>query len=51
LTALTAAYANELFGELEGRSAFAFMETAIGLGNLAGGFALGIVGARLSRVP
>jgi len=49
LTALAAAYANALFGDVEGRGAFAFMETAIGVGNLVGGFALGIVGARLRR--
>lgn len=49
LTALTAAYADRLFGDLEGRSAFAFMETAIGVGNLVGGFALGAIAARVRR--
>ncbi|HET7726452.1 MAG TPA: MFS transporter, partial [Candidatus Limnocylindrales bacterium] len=49
LTALTAAYASQLFGDLEGRSAFAFMETAIGVGNLLGGFALGAFASRLRR--
>jgi len=30
-------------------AAYAFLETAIGIGNLAGGFALGLVGSRLAK--
>ena len=35
----------------EYRATYAFMETAIGLGNLLGGFALGMVAARVRKGP
>src|SRR5262245_12230505 len=51
LTALTAAYA---VGIVTGRAvsaeaAYGFLETAIGVGNLIGGFAIGFIGTRLAR--
>ena len=56
LLALTPFYARDLLrlDEAAGRSfdptsAYAFLETGIGLGNLVGGFAIGLIGARLAR--
>jgi DHA3 family macrolide efflux protein-like MFS transporter len=50
VTALAPVYAAEvLAGEIDGRAAYAFLETAIGVGNLAGGFVLGLVAARVPR--
>ena len=51
LTALTAVYAaNEIVSEAVNPEAiYAFLETGIGVGNLIGGFVLGLVGARLAR--
>ena len=51
LTALTAVYAaNEIVTEAFNPEAiYAFLETGIGVGNLIGGFVLGLVGARLAR--
>ncbi|HUG31096.1 MAG TPA: MFS transporter [Candidatus Limnocylindria bacterium] len=48
--ALTPVYAAEAIdrGGLTDREAYAFIEGAIGAGNLAGGFMIGLVGARLS---
>jgi DHA3 family macrolide efflux protein-like MFS transporter len=36
-------------GSLEGSTAYAFLETGIGLGSLVGGFAVGLVGTRLAK--
>jgi MFS transporter, DHA3 family, macrolide efflux protein len=47
---LTPIYAAEALdrGTVSKETAFGFMEGAIGLGNLIGGFAIGIIGSRLS---
>ena len=51
LIALTVIYASDVFGkEPVGYTAvWGFIETAIGLGNLVGGFAIGLIGARLAK--
>ncbi len=56
LLALTPFYARDLLGTdafarmtLDPTSAYAFLETGIGIGNLVGGFAIGLIGARLAR--
>jgi MFS family permease len=51
LTALTPYYASGIvIGQpIEEEAAYGFLETAIGVGNLIGGFIIGIVGARLAR--
>ena len=51
LIALTVIYASEVFGsEPVGPTAvWGFIETAIGLGNLVGGFIIGLIGARLAK--
>ena len=49
--ALTPAYALTVFGssEIGWQAVYAFLETGIGIGNLLGGFAIGLVGARFGR--
>ncbi len=51
LTALTPFYAKEIVvGQaICGEAAYGFLETAIGVGNLVGGFAIGVIGARFAR--
>ena len=51
LTALTFTYAATVVAtpSIDAGAAFAFLETAIGVGNLVGGFALGLVGANLAK--
>jgi len=51
LTALTAVYADTALtrGPLNPEAAYAFLETSIGIGNLIGGFAIGIIGTRLAK--
>jgi len=51
LIALTVVYASDVFGrEPVGSTAvWGFIETSIGLGNLVGGFAIGLIGARLAK--
>ena len=36
-------------GKVEPVAAYAFLETAIGIGNLVGGFTIGLIGARLAK--
>ena len=49
--ALTPIYAAEVLsrGSLEGAAVYAFLETAIGVGSLVGGFVVGLVGMRFAR--
>jgi MFS family permease len=51
LTALTPYYAKGIVvGQpIREEAAYGFLETAIGVGNLIGGFVIGIIGARLAR--
>ncbi len=51
LIALTALYAQETFGRsgFSPESAYAFLETGIGVGNLVGGFVVGLIGGRFRR--
>ncbi len=51
LLALAVAYAADVInrGSVGATAAYAFLEAAIGVGNLIGGFAIGLVGARLAR--
>ncbi|MHB8459455.1 MAG: MFS transporter [Candidatus Limnocylindrales bacterium] len=51
LLAITPVYAAEAIqrGPIEATAAYAFLETAIGVGNLIGGFAVGLIGARLAK--
>ena len=51
LVALTAVYADEVLqrGRVDATAAYAFLETAIGVGNLIGGFAVGLIGTRLAK--
>ncbi len=51
LTALTPILVQDVLAgpTTDPKAAYAFLETAIGLGNLIGGFALGLVGARLAK--
>ena len=51
LTALTPLYAQAIvMGQpIREEAAYGFLETAIGVGNLIGGFVIGVVGARLAR--
>jgi len=46
--ALTPIYAAVV---LQSREAYAFLETGIGVGNLVGGFIIGLLGARLAKGP
>ena len=49
--ALTPLYAKVVLrlGSLEWTAAYAFIETAIGVGNLLGGFVIGLLGARIAK--
>jgi MFS family permease len=49
--ALTAPYAVEISGSggLSWQAVYGFLETGVGVGNLAGGFAIGLIGARFGR--
>lgn len=56
LLALTPFYARDLLAldaaagrTFDATSAYAFLETGIGIGNLVGGFVIGLIGARLAR--
>jgi predicted MFS family arabinose efflux permease len=51
LIALTPYYAQGIVAgqSIEAEAAYGFLETAIGVGNLIGGFLIGVVGARLAR--
>ena len=51
LTALTAVYAAEVIAHasFNAEAVYAFLETGIGIGNLVGGFVLGLIGTRLAR--
>lgn len=51
LLAITPVYAAEAIqrGPVDATAAYAFLETAIGVGNLIGGFAVGLIGARLAK--
>jgi MFS family permease len=49
--ALTPVYAAQVLdlGRLDGSTAYALLETGVGVGNLIGGFAVGLVGMRLAK--
>jgi len=49
--ALTPVYAAQFLdlGRLDGSTAYALLETGVGIGNLVGGFAVGLVGMRLAK--
>ena len=51
IIALTPVYAADAIarGQVDAKAAYAFLETAIGVGNLIGGFAVGLIGARLAK--
>jgi len=51
LIALTPVYARDVIGPsgFDAKAVYAFLETGIGVGNLVGGFAIGLIGARLAR--
>ncbi len=51
LISLTVIYAEQSFDDEPGGylAVWGFIETAIGLGNLVGGFAIGLIGARLAK--
>lgn len=49
LTAIAPSFAIALVGTATAGAAYAFLETAIGVGNLLGGFALGLIGTRLAK--
>src|SRR4029079_6669651 len=51
LTALTPIFVRDVLARPDGapKSAYASLETAIGIGSLVGGFAIGLVGARLHK--
>jgi MFS family permease len=51
LVALTPIYAADILdrGEVGASAAYAFLEAGIGVGNLAGGFVMGLIGSRLAR--
>jgi MFS family permease len=51
LTALTPYYAKGIATghAVTGQTAYGFLETAIGVGNLIGGFAIGVIGAHFAR--
>ncbi len=51
LLALTPIYARDVIerGGVDAVAGYAFLETAIGVGSLVGGFAVGLVGARLAK--
>jgi MFS family permease len=49
--AVTIVYASEAIqrGTLNTATAYAFLETGLGLGNLVGGFVIGLIGARIAK--
>jgi DHA3 family macrolide efflux protein-like MFS transporter len=51
LTALTPFYAKGIVvgHPISGEAAYGFLETALGVGNLVGGFVIGVIGARFAR--
>jgi len=51
LTVLTPVLARDVIPHphVEATAAYAFLETAIGIGNLVGGFTLGLIGSRLAK--
>lgn len=49
LTTLAASYALQTYGDDFGGAVYGFMETGIGVGNLLGGFVIGLVGARFGK--
>ena len=52
LTALTPIFVRDVLGpanQLDPTSTYAFLETSIGVGNLIGGFIIGLVGMRLAK--
>lgn len=52
LTALTPVFVRDILApanSVEPEAAYAFLETAIGIGNLLGGFAIGLVGIHLAK--
>jgi len=51
LTALTPIFVRDVLAppDVDPKAAYAFLETAIGVGNLVGGFVIGLVGARLMK--
>jgi MFS family permease len=51
LTALTPLFVRDVLAppQVEPVAAYAFLETAIGIGNLVGGFTIGLIGARLAK--
>jgi MFS family permease len=51
LTVLTPVLVRDVIADpnVEAKAAYAFLEAAIGLGNLIGGFAIGLIGARLAK--
>jgi MFS family permease len=51
LTVLTPILVRDVIADphVEPKAAYAFLEAAIGLGNLVGGFAIGLIGARLAK--
>jgi MFS family permease len=49
LTTLAASYALQTYGEDLWRAVYGFMETGIGVGNLLGGFVIGLIGARFAK--
>ena len=53
IIALTPVYAQRVLQSdtLDPTAIYAFLETAIGVGNLVGGFVLGLVGARIAKGP
>jgi len=53
LLALTPIYARDAIerGPVDAVAAYAFLETAIGVGSLVGGFVVGLIGARLAKGP
>jgi len=51
ITALTPIFVRDVLAPpgVDPKAAYAFLETAIGVGNLVGGFAIGLIGARLLK--
>ncbi len=51
LTALTPIFVRDVLAppNVDPKAAYAFLETAIGVGNLVGGFVIGLIGARLAK--
>ncbi|HEY8438759.1 MAG TPA: MFS transporter, partial [Candidatus Limnocylindrales bacterium] len=51
LTALTPIFVRDVLAppDVDAKAAYAFLETALGVGNLVGGFAIGLIGARLMK--